>query len=142
VILLDVNLLLYALDETAPDHERAKSWLEDVLSSPETVALPWVVLLAFLRLTTRAAVFANPLTAEQALDVVDGWLERPNVAVVHPGPRHATLLRELLASLGTAGNLTTDAHLAALAREHGAVLCSRDADFSRFPGLQWVDPLR
>jgi toxin-antitoxin system PIN domain toxin len=142
VKLLDVNLLLYAVDESAPDHGRAKAWLEEVLSSSETVALPWVVLLAFLRLTTRATVFANALTPDEALDLVEGWLALPNVAVVHPGPRHAALLRELLAPLGTAGNLTTDAHLAALAREHGASLCSRDADFSRFPGLRWVDPLR
>ena len=140
--LLDVNLLLYAMDETAPDHERARRWVEDVLSSPETVALPWVVLLAFVRLSTRAVVFAEPLTVDEALDVVDGWLARPNTTVVHPGPRHAALLRELLEPLGAAGNLTTDAHLAALAREHGATLCSRDADFSRFPGVDWLDPLR
>jgi toxin-antitoxin system PIN domain toxin len=142
VKLLDVNLLLYAYDESSPDHPRARAWLEDVLSSGETVALPWVVLLAFLRLTTRAAVFASPLAPEEALDVVDELLAQPSVTVVHPGPRHPALLRELLADVGTAGNLTTDAHLAALAREHGATLCSRDADFSRFPGLRWLDPLR
>ncbi|MDP9408755.1 MAG: type II toxin-antitoxin system VapC family toxin [Actinomycetota bacterium] len=140
--LLDVNLLLYAVDASAPGHHRAKEWLEEVLSSGETVALPWVVLLAFVRLTTRAALFAHPLTADEALDIVDGWLALPNTTVVHPGPRHAALLRELLAPFGTAGNLTTDAHLAALAREHGATLCSRDADFSRFPGVRWLDPLR
>jgi toxin-antitoxin system PIN domain toxin len=142
VKLLDVNLLLYAYDESSPDHPRARAWLEDVLSSGETVALPWVVLLAFLRLTTRAAVFASPLAPEEALDVVDELLAQPSVTVVHPGPRHPALLRELLADVGTAGNLTTDAHLAALAREHGATLCSRDADFSRVPGLRWLDPLR
>ena len=140
--LLDVNLLLYAVDESAPHHPRARAWLEEVLSSPETVALPWVVLLAFLRLTTRASVFARPLSPDEALDIVDGWLALPNVTVVHPGPRHAALLRELLAPLGTAANLTTDAHLAALAREHGATLCSRDADFGRFAGVRWFDPLR
>lgn len=140
--LLDVNLLLYALDATSPRHDEARRWLEQTLSGRETVALPWTVLLAFLRLSTRAAIFANPLTAEQALDIVDQWLALPCVTVVHPGRRHASILRELLSSVGTAGNLVTDAHLAALAVEHGAELCSCDADFSRFPGVRWLDPLR
>jgi toxin-antitoxin system PIN domain toxin len=98
--------------------------------------------LAFVRLSTRATVFTNPLTAEQALDLVDEWLALPPVTVVHPGRRHAAILRELLSAVGTAGNLVSDAHLAALAIEHGAELCSCDADFSRFPGVRWVDPLR
>jgi predicted nucleic acid-binding protein len=87
-------------------------------------------------------VFEQPLRAEEALDLVDGWLERPCVTVVEPTERHSAVLRELLGGVGTAGNLTSDAHLAALAIEHGALLCSCDADFSRFPGLRWVDPLR
>ncbi len=140
--LLDVNLLLYALDASSPQHDRARRWLEQALSGPGTVALPWVVLLAFLRLSTRPAVFTSPLTADEALDVVDEWLALPSVTVVHPGRRHAAILRELLDQLGTAGNLVTDAYLAALAIEHGAELCSSDADFSRFPGVRWVDPLR
>jgi toxin-antitoxin system PIN domain toxin len=142
VRLLDVNVLLYALDETSPRHDRARRWLQQTLSGRETVALPWTVLLAFVRLSTRAAVFSNPLTAEQALDLVDEWLALPSVTVVHPGRRHAAILRELLSAVGTAGNLVTDGHLAALAVEHGAELCSGDADFSRFPGVRWVDPLR
>lgn len=140
--LLDVNLLLYAIDERSPRHEAARSWLDATLSGTETVALPWTVLLAFVRLTTRAAVFEHPLTADEALDVVDAMLAQPCTTVVHPTDRHAAVLRELLADTGTAGNLTTDAHLAALAIEHGAQLCSCDADFSRFPGLRWDDPLR
>lgn len=139
--LLDVNLLLYALDETSPWHERARPWLEETLSGGETVALPWTVLLAFVRLSTRAVVFTSPLTADEALDIVDDWLATPSVTVVHPGRRHAAVLRELLAEVGTAGNLVTDAHLAALAIEHGAELCSRDRDFGRFSGVRWVDPL-
>jgi toxin-antitoxin system PIN domain toxin len=142
VILPDANLLLYALDETTPEHSRAREWLERSLSGAETVAFAWVVLLAIVRLTTRTSVVANPLSPAEAFDVIDGWLGQPNATVVHPGPRHAALLRELLVPLGTAANLTTDAHLAALAREHGAVLHSRDADFGRFPGVRWVDPLR
>lgn len=139
--LVDANLLIYAVDETSARHDAARSWLETALSSAETVALPWVSLLAFVRLSTRAVVFENPLTAEEALEVVDGWLAQPNVVVPNPGRRHAALLRELLAAVGTGGNLVTDAHLTALAIEHGAELWSYDADFSRFPGLNWVDPL-
>src|SRR5664279_3623822 len=90
----------------------------------------------------RSAVFAQPLSADEALDLVDGWLAQPCVAVVHPTERHATILRTLLADVGTAANMTSDAHLAALALEHGAVLYSSDADFSRFSGIRWVDPLR
>lgn len=140
--LLDVNLLLYALDTASPQHERARSWVEPVLSGTESVGLPWVVLLAFVRLATRGAVFTDPLTTDESLDVVDGWLAQPCVVVLHATDRHAALLRELLHPLGAAGNLTADAHLAALAIEHGATLYSADSDFSRFPGLRWVDPLR
>lgn len=140
--LVDVNLLLHAVDESSPRHELARPWLEQTLSDRRTVALSWTVLLAFLRLSTHGAVFASPLPADEALDIIDGWLEVPSVVVVQPGRRHAALLRELLAAVGTAGNLVPDAHLAALAIEHGAELCSSDADFSRFPGVRWVDPLR
>lgn len=142
MILLDVNLLLYAYDAQSPRHEPARAWLEQTLSGSETVGLPWVVMLAFIRLITRSVVVEHPLTADQAIDLVDSWLEQPCVAVIHPTDRHPAVLRELLQPLGTAGNLTTDAHLAALAIEHGASLCSCDADFSRFPGLRWSDPLR
>ena len=139
--ILDVNLLLYALDETSAHHQGARAWVEETLSGSETVGLSWQVLLAFVRLSTRGSVFTSPLTAEEALDVVDGWLAQPNVTVVHPGGRHAPILRGLLGSVGTAGNLVSDAHLAALAIEYGAELCSRDRDFGRFPGIRWVDPL-
>lgn len=142
MILPDVNVLLYALDAASPRHDRARPWLEDVLSGTETVAFAWSVLLGVVRLSTRAAIFERPLSTDAALDVVEGWLERPNATVVHPGNRHGAVLRELLSPFGSAGNLVTDAHLAALAIEHGATLCSSDADFSRFEGLRWVDPLR
>ncbi len=140
--ILDVNLLLYAIDETSPRHAAASGWLERVLSGGTTVGLSWMVLLAFVRLSTRSAVFVEPLGADEALDIVDEWLALPATVVVQPGRRHAAVLRELLAEAGTAGNLVPDAHLAALAIEHGAELCSTDADFSRFPGVRWVDPLR
>lgn len=140
--IVDVNLLLYALDQTSPRHDRARGWLERTLSGQETVGLSWTVLLAFVRLSTRSAVFVSPLAADEALDVVDEWLALPSTVVVQPGRRHSAVLRELLTDAGTAGNLVPDAHLAALAMEHGAELCSSDADFSRFSGLRWVDPLR
>jgi len=142
VKLLDVNLLLYAVDETSPCHAQARPWLERTLSGSETVALPWHTLTAFVRLTTRAAVFAEPLSADAALEYVEQWLLQPCATVVHPTFRHAAVLRDLLRAVGTAGNRVPDAHLAALAIEHGATLCSRDADFARFPGLRWEDPLR
>jgi uncharacterized protein len=141
VKLVDANLLLYAVDERSPHHEVAKPWLEDQLSGPATFAFAWAVLLAFIRLVTNPRVFEKPLSGDEALDLVDSWLEQPNATILHPTDRHSQLLRELLAPFGTAGNLTNDAHLAALAIEHGAELCSGDADFGRFPGVQWTNPL-
>lgn len=139
--LVDANVLLYAVDERSPHHKVAKPWLEERLSGPETFAFAWAVLLAFIRLVTNPRVFERPLSGEEALDLVDSWLAQPNATILHPTDRHSRLLRELLAPLGTAGNLTSDAHIAALAIEHGAELCSADADFGRFPGLQWTNPL-
>jgi toxin-antitoxin system PIN domain toxin len=142
VRLLDVNLLIYAVDEASAPFARAHPWVQAAIGGRHTIALPWAVLLAFLRLTTKPQVMASPLEPAEALDIVDGWIARPNVVVVHPTDRHTAVLRELLEPLGTGGNLVTDAHLAALAIEHGAELNSCDADFSRFPGLRWRDPLR
>jgi toxin-antitoxin system PIN domain toxin len=142
VKLPDVNLLIYAIDEGAPRHPEARKWLEEVLSGTESVAFSWAVLLGFVRISTNPVAFENPLSAEEALDYVEGWLEQPVADVIHPAPGHASLLRELLEPTGAAGNLTSDAHLAALAIEHGAELCSSDTDFARFAGLRWVDPLR
>jgi toxin-antitoxin system PIN domain toxin len=141
VKLVDANLLLYAVDETSPHHAAAKPWLEEQLSGSETIAFAWAVLLAFVRLATNPRVFTAPLSLDEALDLVDSWLEQPNATVVHPGDRHSRLLRELLAPLGTAGNLTSDAHLAALSVEHGAELSSGDNDFARFPRVRWLNPV-
>lgn len=138
----DVNLLLYAYDLNSPRNGPALKWLEETLSGAETVALAWATLLGFVRISTNPAIFGQALTPEEALNLVDSWLELSVVTVIDPTHRHAAILRELLIELGTAGNITTDAHLAALAIEHGATLCSCDNDFSRFPGLRWVDPLR
>ena len=141
MILLDANLLIYAVNADAPLNRKAKSWLESALSGRETVGFAWNVLLAFLRLTTRPGLFRRPLPVDTAFDLVAGWLDQPPATIVHPGPRHLQVLRELLRPLGTGGNLTSDAHLAALAIEHRAELCSSDTDFARFRGLKWRNPL-
>jgi hypothetical protein len=141
VILLDVNILIYAGNQDAPLHSRAKSWLEATISGTETIGIPWTVLLAFLRLTTRPGLFRNPMPLDAAFDVIDSWLEQPSVTIIDPGPRHRAVLRGVLSPIGTGGNLTSDAHLAALALEHRAELCSSDHDFLRFPGLKWRNPL-
>jgi toxin-antitoxin system PIN domain toxin len=141
VKLLDLNLLMYAVNRDSPSHAAARSWLEQALSGDEAVAIPWAVILGFLRLTTSPRVMPRPLTPEQAIEVVDGWLALPAVAAIAPGEEHWRILRSLLGASGTAGNLTTDAHLAALAMEHGCELCSTDSDFGRFSGLRWHNPL-
>jgi uncharacterized protein len=142
VKLLDVNLLIYAVDEESSHHEQTLKWFEETLSGKETVAFAWHALVGFLRITTRPRGARNAWPIQSALDEIQRWLAQPVATVVHPTDRHAAVLRDLLAPLGTGGNLTSDAHLAALAIEHGATLCSHDNDFSRFAGLRWIDPLR
>jgi toxin-antitoxin system PIN domain toxin len=111
------------------------------LSGTEPIGFAWSVLIAFVRLSTRAHVFANPLTTSEAFDLVEGWLGQPCVLVLHPTDRHLAIVRGLIEEVGTAGNLTSDAHLAALAIEHGGEVCSADTDFGRFRGLRWINPL-
>lgn len=137
----DINLLIYSADESSPHYEQARAWLEQALSGTEEVGLAWLALLGFVRISTNLAAFANPLSPARALEFVESWLGSPASTVLHPTARHAAHLRALLEPLGTGGNLTSDAHLAALALEHGAELCSHDTDFARFPGLRWHDPL-
>jgi uncharacterized protein len=141
VKLPDVNLLVYAANESTLQHSPARAWVEETLSGRETVAFAWSVLIGFVRVITNRRVLQRPWDAEQALSVVDGWLAQPAATVVNPTSRHVAVLGDLLLPLGTAGNLTSDAHLAALAIEHGATLCSADVDFSRFAGLTWQNPL-
>lgn len=139
--LLDVNLLIYAVDERSSHHEPTLRWFEETLSGSETVAFAWHALIGFIRITTRPRGARDPWPIESALDEIQRWLAQPVATIVHPTDRHAAVLRDLLAPLGAGGNLTSDAHLAALAIEHGATLCSHDNDFSRFGGLRWEDPL-
>jgi toxin-antitoxin system PIN domain toxin len=141
VILVDANLLLYAVNQDLPQHRAARHWLETTFSGRETVGLPWVVLLAFLRLSTNARVFEQPLTVAAATGYVEEWLALPPVHALAPGDAHWSILRNLLADAGTGGNLTTDAHIAALALERGCTVCSTDHDFKRFPGVRHVNPL-
>jgi hypothetical protein len=141
VILIDANLLIYAIDADSHHHRKARRWLEEVLSGTARVGLPWIVLLAFLRITTREGILVRRLTSAAAIEYVDSWLAQPNVELVAPGPQHWPLCRGLIQASGTAGNLTSDAHLAAMAIERGATLCSTDNDFKRFSGLIHVNPL-
>jgi uncharacterized protein len=142
VKLPDVNLLVYTADGSSPHSAPARAWLEQALSGTEEVGFAWLALLGFIRISTNPAAFADPLSPSRAFGFVDSWLGAPVATVVHPTQRHAGHLRDLLTTIGsTAGNLTSDAHLAALAIEHGAELCSHDTDFARFEGLRWSDPL-
>jgi len=139
--ILDVTLLICAVNRDSPLHAKAKAWLENSLAEAEPLGFCWVVILAFVRLTTKPGVFQKPFTPERAFTLVEEWLEQPAARIVQPGQRHLSILRGLLTPLGTAGNLTSDAHLAALAIEQSAQLCSCDNDFVRFPGLRWKNPL-
>lgn len=141
MILPDVNLLIYAYCAGMPQHPSARVWWENLLSSGAGVALPWAVILGFIRISTNARAVQPPMSANDALLATRSWLGQPNVRIVEPGPRHLDVLGELLGAAGTAGALTTDAHLAALAIEHRCELHSNDADFARFPGLRWRNPL-
>lgn len=140
--LVDLNLLLYSTNTDSPHHGAALNWIETVLSGEEPVAFAWVVILGFVRISTRTGAFVRPLTTNQAFEVVDSWLNRSCATILHPGEQHWALLQRLLKEAGTAGNLSTDAHLAALAIEYGATLCSSDNDFVRFGRtLRFFNPL-
>jgi uncharacterized protein len=140
--LVDLNLLIYAVNRDAPHHHAARRWWESCLRSGESIALAWTVILGFIRITTNERIMPRPLPPEQALDVVDDWLSQPGVMVVSPTEKHWGIFQRIILPLGTAANLTTDAHLAALAIEYGATLCSTDIDFARFQTLQWINPLQ
>ncbi len=139
--IVDVNLLLYAVNSDSPRHDAARAWLEDLLNGDETVGLPWVVVLGFLRVATNPRAQTHPIDTLAALAQVDEWLSAENLRLVREKDDHWETLRSLIAAAGTAGNLTSDAHLAALAISHDAVLCSSDRDFGRFKGLRWENPL-
>lgn len=141
MMLVDANLLIYAVNRDVPQHPAARAWWEAILSSNENVGIPWVVILAFVRICTNPRVFTRPLSTEAAIAYIDEWLEHPTVTAMAPGRNHWNLLRTLLAQTGTRGNLTTDAHIAALALEQGYTVYTTDDDFKRFPGVRHINPL-
>lgn len=133
----DLNILLHAVNTSSSDHAPARDWLEKAFNSRAGVGLSWAALLGFIRLATRRGILAKPMAVEDALAAVRDWLAAPGARVLHPTERHEPILSRLLIGAGTGGNLTTDAHLAALAIEHGATLASFDRDFERFAGLDF-----
>jgi hypothetical protein len=142
VILVDANLLLYAEDSLSSQHEAAREWWDAQLSGTDPVALCWPVLTAFIRIGTNARLHRRPLTLKEAGERVQSWLDQPCVRLVAPTDQHWATLQKLLRGGGATANLVSDAHLAALAVEHNAVLQSTDSDFARFPGLKWRDPIK
>jgi hypothetical protein len=140
VKLVDLNVLLYVINDDAPRHKAVLAWWNAALNGVEAIGLPWVVILGFLRISTNPRAFPRPLAADHAIAKVDTWLSLENVRVLREQDNHWEILRSLVSESGTAGNLTTDAHLAALAIGHAAVLVSCDSDFGRFKGLRWENP--
>jgi hypothetical protein len=141
MILVDANLLVYAHDAAAAEHGLARAWFERVVNRPARVGLAWATLLAFVRLASNPAVVRSPVTPALAWARAAEWIQRDNVWIPHPGPLHAELLAALLSDGRITSRMVPDAHLAALAIEHGLTLCSSDGDFARFPGLRWENPL-
>jgi toxin-antitoxin system PIN domain toxin len=141
MILVDANLLLYAANHAAPEHDRARTWLDERLSGTARVGLPWPSLLAFVRLASNPLVVRRPVSVEVAWAQVREWLSVDVVWLPQPTDRHAEFLGELCGLPGMTSRLVPDAHLAALALEHGLMLCSTDGDFAKFPGLHWQNPL-
>ena len=142
MILPDVNVLVHAHNPDSAVHIRARRWWEECLSGAEGVGLAWAAMLGFVRITTNRRIVARPLAVEAVLQRLEDWLALSHVHVAAPSDAHFARLRAQLERLGTAGNLTTDAHLAVLAMERGYVLYSTDSDFARFPGLRWVNPCK
>jgi len=141
MIVPDINLLLYAYDSDSPFHSRAAKWWQGCLSGTEPVGLAQVVVFGFVRIGTNGRVFRHPLTPVEAAEYVRAWQAQPAVQMLDPGPDHVARVLQLLETLGTGGNLVTDAQLAAIAIEYGAVLHTADADFLRFRGLRWFNPI-
>lgn len=141
MILVDANILLYAEDQLNAHHIKARTWWDATLSGTSPVCLCWTVLGAFIRIGTNPRVFEQPLSLDQATSRVQSWLDQPCTRIVNPTERHWTILQQMLRKGQAVANLVTDAHLAALAIEHGCELISTDSDFSRFSGIRWRNPL-
>jgi toxin-antitoxin system PIN domain toxin len=141
VIAPDVNLLVYVHNEAIGQHARAFAWWTDLLSREQPIGISWAVAFGFVRLVTHPAVLVNPIEPNRAIAIVRSWLQRDHVRILEPGSRHLDIVEQLFTATGVAGRLTTDTHLAAIAIEHQAELHSNDADFARFPGLRYFNPL-
>ncbi len=141
MLIPDINLLVYAYNSDAPDHEAARNWWEEALSGIQPVGLPWVVILGYLRIMISRRILARPFSPPEAIAHIRSWLDQPQTQIIEPGPRHLDLLESLAGSARVTGELTTDLHLAALVIEHQAELHSNDSDFNRFSGLRWFNPL-
>jgi toxin-antitoxin system PIN domain toxin len=141
MIVVDVNLLLYAYDGRATPHEQARLWWQSVISGPELIGLPWQTIHGFLRISTNTRISGNQVSMESSLTLVEQWMNLPHVRVLTPGERHWSILRRMLLEGQARGPMVTDAQLAALTIEYGGVLHTTDRDFARFPGLRWVNPL-
>jgi hypothetical protein len=141
VRIVDTSVLLPAVSPSLPQHQAARTALEAAINGERPVGLTWVVVNAFLRLTTKPGLFERPLTIDEAWELADGWREHPNVRIVQETEEHARIWSELLRGAGAGGDLTTDAWIAAIALEHGASVLTLDSDFARFPGLRWESPL-
>ncbi len=141
MIVVDANLLIYSYDLDSAHHKKSLSWLEELLSGVEAVGLPWQSVSAFLRVITNRRLPGTRVTLEQAVQVVDEWLQQPNVQVLVPADQHWSVLRQMILEGRASGPLVSDAEIAAITIEQGAVLHTTDRDFARFPGLRWKNPL-
>jgi toxin-antitoxin system PIN domain toxin len=142
VIVLDANVLLYAYDTSSEHHVKARAWIEQVFSNGIPIGLPWQTVAAFLRVVTNPRLPGKRFTPPEAAELVDQWLEQPNVRLLAPGDQHWVLLRQLMLDGQARGPLVTDAQLAALTMEYGGILQTTDRDFARFPGLRFANPLQ
>jgi uncharacterized protein len=140
-MLIDANVLLYAVDSTSPFHPRASAWLEDALNGPRRVGIPWQSLHAFVRIATNPRALANPMDAVEAWRQVEDWLDAPATWIPLPGRTHRQVLGRLIGELDLRANLISDAVLASMCIEHGLTIVSADSDFARFREIEWLDPV-
>jgi uncharacterized protein len=139
--LTDANLLIYAYNELASEHRAARNWLRMSLVGPEPIAFSWLAIMAFVRVATNKKIFTKPYSTNEAFDVVQNWLSAPGSLILSPGGEHLNIVKRLANESGVYGAMLTDAHIAALAIEHGITLATTDSDFSQFNGLKWINPL-
>jgi len=141
VIVVDANLLIYSYDTDSPHHKKSRAWVEKIFSDIEPVGLPWQTVTAFLRVITNRRLPGSRLTIEQAAEIVEAWLEQPNVRIIVAGDDHWSVLKRMMVEGRASGPLVSDAELVAVTVEYGGVLYTADRDFARFPGLRWANPL-